>query len=125
MRTLVSSFAAVGALAIGAVQADQPRVVHLRGYYQLQFYPAWRSSDASPWYLLRSAPWADPRLVKWGYVPAEHDGKHFMCLVNDQPITGTRIPPGPVYVCGDSGTAEMLYNGGWGLVTHLYGGGLG
>lgn len=120
-----ASFAAVGAVAIAAPQVDPPRVVHLRGYYQLNFSPTWRSSERSPWYLLQSAPWADQRLVKWGYVPAEHDGKHFMCLINDQPVTGSRLPPGPIYMCGDPGTAEMLYNRGWTPVVHLYGGGLG
>ena len=128
MRTIAgcfASFVAAGAVATAAAQANQPRVVHLRGYYQLQFSPIWRSSDRSPWYLLRSAPWADQRLVKWGYVPVEHNGKHFMCLINDQPRTGSRIPPGPIYTCGDPGTAEMLYNRGWTPVTHLFGGGLG
>ena len=128
MRTIAGCFAslaAVGAVAVAAAQVDPARVVHLRGYYQLNFSPTWRLSDRSPWYLLRSASWADQRLLKWGYVPAEHDGKRFMCLIDDQHFTGSRLPPGPVYICGDPGTAEMLYNRGWTPVLRLYGGGLG
>lgn len=116
----LACFAAIGPVSIAAQRTDQPRVVHLRGYFVLDYYPTWRSSDGSPWYLLSNAPWADKRLVKWGYVPAEHDGKRFYCLIDHHPRTGTRIP-GRNYMCGDPTTAESLYNNNWAPVLPLYG----
>lgn len=123
MRSLagcLACFAAVGSASIAAPQTDVSKAVQLHGYYQLDFYPTWRSSDSSPWYLLRNAAWADKRLVKWGYVPAEHDGKRFYCLIDDQPRTGTKIP-GREYMCGDPVTARSLYDNNWKPTLLLYG----
>lgn len=88
---------------------DSPPI-HLRGYYRLyERYSVWRLSDASPWYILDNARWADRRLVKWGYVPVMHDGERYYCMVDHDAPTGSRIPIW-MFSCGDPATVELLYN---------------
>ena len=101
---------AVTALASVTARPNEPSPVHLRGYYRLyDRYSVWRPSDAAPWYILNEAHWADPRLVKWGYVPVMHDSQRYYCLIDHGPPTGSRIPEW-TFVCGDPETVEVLYN---------------
>jgi hypothetical protein len=65
------------------------------------------SGDRNPWYVLRQASWADPALLKYGYVPVSHDGGDYYCLIRHEPFLGTRIAPGAYFICGDS--ADVSY----------------
>ncbi len=88
----------------------EPSPIYLRGYYKLyDRYSVWRLSDSAPWYILKDAPWADPRLVKWGYVPVTHATQNYYCLIDHDPPTGSRIPEW-IFACGDPATVELLYN---------------
>ena len=85
--------------------------VHLRGYYELDRHPIWRQSDDSPWYVLNKADWANERLLKWGYVPVIHDAKHYYCLIDKGPRTGSHVGE-RTFMCGDPSTAEWIFNTG-------------
>jgi hypothetical protein len=69
--------------------------------------PTWRLSDSSPWYLMKSAEWASPNLLKHGYVPVVHDSKQYYCLIDKTPKIGSRMPE-QAFLCGDSATVEWL-----------------
>ncbi len=97
--------------ALGA-QVQVERVFTLRGYYVLDFNPYWQQSDTKPWYVLKQPPWADPLLLKRGYVAVRHDGKNYYCLIQEEPPVGTRIGK-RTYICGDPATAETLYTMNW------------
>jgi hypothetical protein len=94
-------------VALGA-QTEVARTFTLHGYYALGFHPLWQESDHRPWYLLKQAPWVDQRLINYGYVAVIHDRKHYYCLIQNAPPTGTRIGE-PTHICGAPETAEMLY----------------
>lgn len=114
MRGIVGSIVLALTLTSAVLAAPQ-QVDHdfkLRGYYVLDFYPHWAWSDNSPWYILNKAPWADPALIGYGYVAVSHDGKHYYCLIQDEPMTGTRIGK-HTYICGDPAIAETLYTMNW------------
>ena len=122
MRTVLASLACALTLTSAALAAES-QVTHtftLRGYYALDFYPYWHSSDKQPWYALKQAPWADPLLIKWGYVAVTHDGKHYYCLIDGSPPTGTRVGQG-TYLCGDPAMTEMLYTMNWRPRILIYG----
>ena len=109
-------------LLCAVAQAGQSPPVHLRGYYHLyDRYSVWRVSDSAPWYILKDARWADPRLLKWGYVPVMHDAQRFYCLIDHEPPTGSRIPEWS-FSCGDPATVEMLYNSNRAPIGLRYGG---
>lgn len=110
MRTVLASLVCALTLtsaALGA-QLQVERDFTLPGYYALGLYPDWQWSDKNPWYVLKQAPWADPLLLKWGYVAVSHDGQHYYCFIQEGPPTGTRIWK-RTYMCGDPATAEVLY----------------
>jgi hypothetical protein len=114
VRTVLASLACALTLTAAALGA-QLQVAHvftLRGYYALDFYPIWQSSDNKPWYVLKQAPWADPLLLKWGYVAVSHDGQRYYCLIQEEPPVGTRLSK-RTYICGNPATAEMLYTNNW------------
>lgn len=111
IRTIAGAlacFAAMQSISSAAPPSNQPTVVYLRGYYRLDVF-RWQPSDRSAWYLLPDAPWADKPLVNWGYVPAEHDGKRYYCLIEHQAPIGTRLFVGAEYFCGDPESAKTSY----------------
>ncbi len=123
MRITVGYLAGLAALASAAFAASQgdQSPIYLRGYYKLyQQYSLWQYSDRTPWYVLRSAPWADERLVKWGYVPVTHDANDYYCLIDRDPPTGTHIAE-RTFTCGDPATVEWLYNANLRPLGLLYG----
>jgi hypothetical protein len=124
MRTVLASLACALTLTLTSAALGAPQqAAHaftLRGYYALDFYPFWQSSDKQPWYTLERASWADPLLVKYGYVAVSHDGKHFYCLIQNEPPAGTRIGQ-HTYICGDPAMAEMLYTMNWRPKILIYG----
>ena len=82
--------------------------IHLQGFYQLdKVTPTWQLSDSSPWYLMKNAEWANPRLVKQGYVPVVHDSKQYYCLIDKTPKIGSRMPE-QTFLCGDPTAVEWL-----------------
>jgi len=117
---LAVACAMASGLAISAQYGDSP--VYLPGFYKLSERDAiWQYSDRSPWNIVKSAPWADPRLVKWGYVPVTHDSQNYYCLIDATPRTGSHIAE-RVFTCGDPATVEEIYNFNWRPVGRLYGG---
>ena len=113
MRTIarcLACLAATPSLAFAASQpATDPRPIHLLGFYQLDRVPTWRFSDSSPWYVVKNVDWANPRLLKWGYVPVMHDSKPYYCLIDNSPRTGSHISE-YTFMCGDPATAEWLFD---------------
>lgn len=104
-----SGLAAMASVAPAAPPSDQSPI-YLRGYYKLyDNYPIWQYSDGSPWYVLKSAPWADQRLLQWGYVPVTHDSLRYYCLIDHEAPTGSHIREW-TFTCGDPATVEVLYN---------------
>jgi hypothetical protein len=100
--------AAISASTAFAAPQTGSTPIHLRGFYQLnKLTPTWQISDGAPWYLTRNAEWANPRLVKQGYVPVLHDSKQYYCLIDKTPKIGSRIPE-QTFLCGDATTAEWL-----------------
>ncbi len=124
MRATAGVLVCLAALLMSATAAQpkEPSPIYLRGYYRLtDRYSVWRLSNSSPWYIVKDAPWADPRLVKWGYVPVTHDAQQYYCLIDHEPPTGSRIPVW-IFACGDPATVELLYNTNRSPVGLLYGG---
>lgn len=118
MLRLLSCCVALGSAV--AFATDAP--IHLRGYYRLyDRYSVWQLSDASPWYVDNEARWADPRLLKWGFVPVMHDAQRFYCLIDHEPPTGSRIPEW-TFSCGDPATVEILFNTNRTPIGFRYGG---
>ena len=122
MRAYVGSFAclaALGSVALAAPETapranatstESPPTYYLRGYYTMDSQrPVWRESDNSPWLQVKAnAPWVNPRLVKWGYVPFTHDSKNYYCLIDDKPRTGTHIKE-ITFICGDPATVQSIF----------------
>jgi len=122
MRVITGCLALIVASVTLAALPNEPPPIYLRGYYRLyDRNSVWKYSDRQPWYIVRGAPWADPRLVKWGYVPVLHDGQRYYCLVDHDAPTGSRIPEW-LFTCGDPATAELLYNTNRAPIGLLYGG---
>jgi hypothetical protein len=131
MRAAVGSFvclAALTSLAFAAPQSAAPQsaapqpTYHLRGYYKLHTQVGiWQLSDDSPWQVVKDEPWINPRLVHWGYVPITHDSKHYYCLIDDKPRTGTNILE-KTFVCGDPKTVQLIFDNNWQPVLPLYSG---
>jgi hypothetical protein len=126
MRAALVSFAcftALASLALAAPQSAAPQpTYHLRGYYKLHTQVGiWQLSDDSPWQVVKDQPWINPRLVHWGYVPITHDSKHYYCLIDDKPTTGTNILE-KTFVCGDPKTVQLIFDNNWRPVLPLYGG---
>jgi hypothetical protein len=122
VRTVLASLAwalTFTSAALGA-QLQVERDFTLRGYYALGLYPDWQWSDNKPWYVLEQAPWADPLLLKWGYVAVSHDGQNYYCFIQNGPPTGTRLWK-RTYMCGDPVTAEVLYRMNWRPLLLIYG----
>ena len=111
MRVAVGCSVCLAAIAasIGfAASQTGSTPIHLQGFYQLdKATPKWQLSDSSPWYLMKNAQWANPRLVKQGYVPVVHDSKQYYCLIDASPKIGSRIPE-HTFLCGDSAAVEWL-----------------
>lgn len=122
LRTVCAPLACALALAPAALgaQAQVARALTLPGYYVLDFYPHWQLSDKQPWYVLKQPRWADPLLLKYGYVAVSHDGLNYYCLIQEGPPVGTRIGQ-HTYICGDPAIAEMLYTMNWKPVILIYG----
>jgi hypothetical protein len=120
---ILACLACITAMTSASVAASEgePSAMHLRGYYRIyDWYTVWQFSDASPWYVIKGASWADPRLVKWGYVPVAHDSEHYYCLIDHEPRTGSNILEW-IFSCGDPATVEQLYNANRRPVGLLYG----
>lgn len=104
-----SGLAAMASVSLAAAPSAQSPI-YLRGYYRLyDSHAIWRYGDRSPWYVLKSAPWADQRLLKWGYVPVTHDSQKYYCLIDRDPPTGSHIGEW-TFTCGDPTTVEVLFN---------------
>jgi hypothetical protein len=101
-------FAAIAASIAFAAPQIASTPIHLQGFYQLdKVTPTWQLSDSSPWFLIKNAEWANPRLVKQGYVPVVHDSKQYYCLIDKTPKIGSRMP-GQTFLCGDPAAVEWL-----------------
>jgi hypothetical protein len=122
MRALLGFLVWLAVATSAAALANEQPPIYLRGYYRLyNTYSIWRHSDHTPWYVVNDAPWADPRLVKWGYVPVMHDAERYYCMIDHEPPTGSRIPEW-TFMCGDPATMQLLYNRNRPPVGLLYGG---
>jgi hypothetical protein len=94
-------------IAFAAPQTESTPI-HLEGFYELDgVAPTWRLSDSSPWYVVKNAEWANPRLVRGGYVPVVHNSKQYYCLIDKTPKIGSRMP-GKTFLCGNPTTVEWL-----------------
>ena len=132
MRATVGSFAclvAMGGMAFATPQgkptpADSTPTYYLRGYYNLDNQrPAWHDSDSLPWSRVKSnAPWVNPLLVKWGYVPFTHDSKNYYCLIEEAARTGSHVMD-TTFMCGDPDTALWLFKNNWRPNVPMIGGG--
>lgn len=92
---------------------DHLPTYHLHSYYKLHDeFGIWQLSDDSPWQVVKSEPWIVHRWVQWGYVPITHDSKHYYCLIDDSPVTGTHIGA-KTFVCGDPDTVQEIFNNNW------------
>jgi hypothetical protein len=125
MRTVVAPFiclCGLASLACAAAESTAPLpTYHLRGYYSIREENAvWQFSDNSPWQVVANEPWIDPKLVKWGYVPLTHNSKHYYCLIDDKPITGSNIAK-KTFICGDAGIMRFGYTQNWRPTLRLYG----
>jgi hypothetical protein len=100
--------ATIAASIAFATPQTESTPIHLQGFYELEkVTPTWRPSDSSPWYLMKSAEWANPNLLKHGYVPVVHDSKQYYCLIDKTPKIGSRMPE-QTFLCGDSAAVEWL-----------------
>ncbi len=98
---------AITSTALAAPQAES-QSVHLQSFYELgRATPTLRVSDGSPWFLMKSADWADPKLLKHGYLPVMDDSKQYYCLIDKTPKIGSRMPE-HTFLCGDSSAVEWL-----------------
>jgi hypothetical protein len=127
MRTVVGTFICLTALASPAFAGSESTAplpsYHLRGYYKLRDQAAiWQLSDNSPWQVVKDEPWIDARVVKWGYVPITHDSKHYYCLIDDKPRTGSNIAR-ETLICGDASGVSYDYFNNVRPILRLYGGG--
>lgn len=123
MRTTAKSFAALAFLASASFAAAPPdrSPVYLPGYYRLyDWHSVWQYSDRLPWYVERTASWAAPQLVKWGYVPVEHDSQRYYCLIDHAARTGSNIVEW-IFTCGDPDTVQLLYTSNRRPLGRLYG----
>jgi hypothetical protein len=110
MRATAGYLACLAAIVSATARPSEPAPIYLGGYYRIyDRYTVWQYSDSMPWYVLKDAEWADPRLIKWGYVPVWHDAQGYYCLIDHDAPTGSRIPVW-LFACGDPATAELLYN---------------
>lgn len=126
MRAAVGSLACLAALVPLAFAAPEtappPPTYHLHGYYHLYNRMAtWQFSDGSPWQVVKDDPWIDPMVVKWGYVPMTHNSKHYYCLIDDRPRTGSNIIE-KTFVCGDPEVVELVFRNNWKPILAQYGG---
>jgi hypothetical protein len=122
MYAIAGFLACMAATIALAAPPSEPSPIYLSGYYRIyDRNSVWQYSDSKPWYILKDAPWADPRLLKWGYVPVRHDAQRYYCLVDHEPPTGSHIPEW-TFACGDPATVELLYNSNRAPVGLLYGG---
>ena len=127
MRILSRPFICLTALASVAFAAPESTAplptYHLRGYYKLVDEKAiWQFSDNSPWQVVKNEPWIDARVVNWGYVPLTHDSRHYYCLIDDKPITGSNIAK-TTFICGDADVVKFNYFSNVRPHLSLYGGG--
>jgi hypothetical protein len=110
MRATVGYLACLAAGVSSTAWPSEPSPIYLRGYYTIQgHYLLWQHSDSSPWYVMKDAPWANPRLVEWGYVPVTHNAQNYYCVIDHGPPTGSLVPL-RTFACGDPATVEQLYD---------------
>lgn len=126
MRTVVGTLICLSGFATLAWAAPESTAplptYHLHGYYSIREENAvWTFSDDSPWQVVKDEPWIDPKVVKWGYVPLSHDSRHYYCLIEDEPITGSNIAK-KTFICGDANTVRFGYVNDWRPTLRLYGG---
>ena len=118
MRATAGYLACLAAMVSVTAWPSEPSPIYVRGYYTSEGHNSlWQHSDSSPWYVVKGAPWADPRLLEWGYVPVTHNAQSYYCL-SDRARTGSRVP---VWICGDPATVELLYDSNRSAVELLYG----
>jgi hypothetical protein len=125
MRTVVGTLICLSgfaSLACAASESTAPLpTYHLHGYYSIREENAvWQYSDNTPWQVVANEPWIDPKVVKWGYVPLVHDSKHYYCLIDEKPITGSNIAK-KTFICGDAGIVKFGYANEWRPTLRLYG----
>jgi len=125
MRTILGTFICLSgfaSLACAAPESTAPLpTYHLHGYYSIREENAvWQFSDNSPWQVVANEPWIDPKVVKWGYVPLTHNSKHYYCLIDEKPITGSNIAR-KTFICGEAATVKFGYANDWRPTLRLYG----
>jgi hypothetical protein len=91
MRALLGFLVGLATVTSAMARPNEQSPIYLRGYYRLYTtHSVWRHSDGAPWYVLNDAPWADPRVLKWGYVPVMHDAERYSCMIDHEPPTRSR-----------------------------------
>jgi hypothetical protein len=122
MRTTARVLTGLAVMLMVTAWSTEPSPIYLRGYYRLyDRYSVWRPDDGLPWYIVKEVDWADPRLLKWGYVPVMHAEQPYYCLIDHDAPTGSHIPVW-IFACGDPDTVELLYNTNRPPFGLLYGG---
>jgi hypothetical protein len=124
-----ASLVALSSVAFATPQGDSTPTgslpsFYLRGYYKLDDrHPTWQASDSSPWsQLKKQTPWVNPRLVKWGYIPFEHNAKNYYCLIEEGARTGSHLAD-TTFMCGDPNTVQWLFQNNWRPSVLMIGGG--
>ena len=113
MRATARYLACLAAVVSAGARPSESSPIYLSGYYRVYpSYTAWQSGDGLPWYVVKDAPWADARLVKWGYLPVTHNAQNYYCIIEHDPPTGSRIPLWR-FACGDPATVGLLYEIGY------------
>ena len=108
MRAISGYLACLTGVVWATAWSSEPSPIYLSGYYEInEHYLVWQHSDAFPWYIVKDAPWTDPRLVQWGYVPVTHHRQNYYCVIDHDPPTGSKIPMW-MFACGDPATIEQL-----------------
>ena len=120
MRADVACSVCLVALMTSVSFADsqtEPRPIQLQGFYELnKATETWRVSDGSPWYLMKNTSWANPRVLKQGYVPVLHDSKQYYCMIDRRPKIGSRLPTAePTFACGEPLEVEWLVDNNYSL----------
>jgi len=125
MRAVTGTFICLSglvSLAFAAPESTAPLpAYHLHGYYSIREQNAvWEYSDKSSWQVVANEPWIDPKVVKWGYVPLTHNSKHYYCLIDDKPMTGSNIAK-KTFICGEASNVKFNYANEWRPILRLYG----
>lgn len=56
---------------------------------------------------MKGVDWANPKVLKHGYIPVVHDSKQYYCRVDKSTKIGSRVPE-RTFLCGDPTAVEWL-----------------